>query len=63
MMEKQKVAVLAALAIADSLHTVRDELEGKEEIFKQQTRNCLALVEKALQETGAHDSGREPDGK
>jgi cell division protein ZapA len=48
MMDKHRMAVLAALAIADELHTLRDEAEGLREIFRQQTQSCLHIVEKAL---------------
>jgi cell division protein ZapA len=49
MMEKYRVAVLAALAIADELHTLRNEAEGLQEIFRQQTQSCLQIVERALE--------------
>jgi cell division protein ZapA len=61
--DKQKLAVLTALWIADELHTLRDESEGMQEIFEQETKSCLALVEKALKETDPHDGNHQPDGQ
>ncbi len=44
-------AVLAALAIADELHRVREERGEREEILKEQAERCLNLVERALRKT------------
>jgi cell division protein ZapA len=49
--DTQKVAVLAALAIADELHRVREERGEREEILKEQAERCLTLVERALRKT------------
>lgn len=49
--DTQKVAVLAAIAIADELHRVREERGEREEILKEQAERCLTLVERALRKT------------
>jgi len=49
--DSQKVAVLAALAIADELHHLREERGEREEILKEQAERCLTLVERALRKT------------
>ncbi|MBI3670861.1 MAG: cell division protein ZapA [Acidobacteria bacterium] len=43
-----KVAVLAALAIADELHSLRREQTELEEPLRERAERCLALVERAL---------------
>lgn len=49
--DTQKAAVLAALAIADELHTgLRDRTEH-EELLREQAERCLTLVERALKQT------------
>jgi cell division protein ZapA len=50
--DTHKVAVLAALAIADELHSLRDERSDREELLKEQAERCLTLVERALRQTG-----------
>jgi cell division protein ZapA len=49
--DTQKVAVLAAIAIADELHHLREERGEREEILKEQAERCLTLVERALRKT------------
>lgn len=49
--DTQKVAVLAAIAIADELHRLREERGEREEILKEQAERCLTLVERALKKT------------
>ena len=49
--DTQKVAVLAALAIADELHRVREERGERQEILKEQAERCLTLVERALRKS------------
>jgi len=49
--DTQKVAVLAAIAIADELHRTREERGEREEILKEQAERCLTLVERALKKT------------
>jgi cell division protein ZapA len=51
MIDTQKVAVLAALAISDELHTSRREKGDREELLKEQAEQCLTLVERALKQT------------
>ena len=49
--DTQKAAVLAALAIADELHTARKERGEQEELLREQAERCLTLVERALKQT------------
>lgn len=48
--DTQKVAILAALAIADELHSLRKERSDREELLKEQAERCLTLVERALKQ-------------
>lgn len=48
--DTQKIAVMAALAIADELHTVRSERSDRDELLKEQAERCLNLVERALKQ-------------
>jgi len=49
--DTQKIAVMAALAIADELHNLREERNDREELLKEQAERCLSLVERALKQT------------
>jgi len=49
--DTQKVAILAALAIADELHSLRNEKSDREELLKEQAERCLTLVERALKQS------------
>jgi cell division protein ZapA len=49
--DTQKIAVLAALAIADELHNMRAERSDHEEMLREQAERCLTLVERALKQT------------
>jgi cell division protein ZapA len=49
--DTQKVAVLAALAIADELHTIRKDRVEQEDLLREQAERCLTLVERALKQT------------
>lgn len=49
--DTQKVAILAALAIADELHNFKKERGEREELLKEQAERCLTLVERALRHT------------
>jgi cell division protein ZapA len=49
--DTQKIAVLAALAIADELHNNERELGDREELLREQAERCLTLVERALKQT------------
>ena len=49
--DTQKVAVLAALAIADELHSMKSERSDHEELLREQAERCLTLVERALRKT------------
>lgn len=49
--DTQKLAVLAALAIADELHSLKTELTEEEELLREQAERCLTLVERALKQT------------
>ena len=49
--DTQKVAVLAALAIADELHSTQKERGDREDLLREQAERCLTLVERALKQT------------
>ena len=49
--DTQKVAVLAALAIADELHSLQRDGRDSEELLREQAERCLTLVERALKQT------------
>jgi cell division protein ZapA len=49
--DTQKLAVLAALAIADEFHGVQTERSDREELLREQAERCLTLVERALKRT------------
>ena len=49
--DTQKVAVLAALATADELHSVQRDRGEREELLREQAERCLTLVERALKQT------------
>ena len=46
-----KVAVLTALAVADELHSLREERGEQEEHLREKAERCLNLVERALKQT------------
>lgn len=46
-----KIAVLTALALADELHTLREERGDHEERLREQAERCLNLIERALKQT------------
>ena len=49
--DTQKVAVLAALAIADELHSIQRDRGDHEQLMREQAERCLTLVERALKQT------------
>ena len=49
--DTQKIAVLAALAITDELHSMRNERTDHDELLREQAERCLTLVERALKQT------------
>ena len=49
--DTQKLAVLAALAITDELHSMQRERSEEEELLREQAERCLTLVERALKQT------------
>lgn len=49
--DTHKVAVLAALAIADELHSTQRDRGEEEELLREQAERCLTLVERALKQT------------
>jgi len=51
MVDTQRVAVLAALAVADELQTLRSEREEVEDKLRDRAQRCLSLVERALKQT------------
>ena len=46
-----RVAVLAALAIADELHSLRQERKDLEGSLRERAARCLTLVERALKQS------------
>ena len=46
--DAQRLALMAALAIADELHSLKAQHREREEILKEQAERCLNLVERAL---------------
>jgi len=46
-----RVAVLAALAIADDLESSRKELQQRERSVRERAERCLTLVERALRQS------------
>ena len=49
--DTQKIAVLAALAIADEFRSSEDRLREKEDDLREKAERCLTLVERALKQT------------
>jgi len=49
--DTQKAAVLAALSIADELHSRLRERGEHEDLLREQAERCLTLVERALKQT------------
>ncbi len=49
--DTQKLAVLAALAIADELHSAQSQRSDENELLREQAERCLTLVERALKQT------------
>src|SRR6267378_4728108 len=46
-----RVAVLAAMAIADELHTLRLEKGDRDENLRERAEQCLTILERALKQT------------
>ena len=46
-----RVAVLAALAIADELYDLRQSREDSRKSLRAEAKRCLKLIERALQQT------------
>ena len=51
MVDSLRVAVLAALAIADELHSLRQGQDEKESALRERAQRCLTLVERALKQS------------
>jgi cell division protein ZapA len=49
--DTHKIAVLAALSIADELHSTQRDLGEHNGLLKEQAERCLTLVERALKQT------------
>ena len=49
--DTQKVAVLAALAIADELHSIRDNREQNTDALRERAERCISLIERALEQS------------
>jgi cell division protein ZapA len=46
-----KVAVLAALAIADELYSLRQQKSARDDSLRESAKHCLTLLERALKQT------------
>ncbi len=46
-----RVAVLAALSIADELHSLRQNQEERDRSLRERANRCLTLVERALKQS------------
>jgi len=46
-----RVAVLAAMAIADELHTLQQEKDQRDETLRERAEQCLTALERALKQT------------
>jgi cell division protein ZapA len=46
-----KVAVLAALAMADELHTLRESRHENDDALRERAERCIKLIERALQQS------------
>jgi cell division protein ZapA len=51
MVDSVKVAVLAALAIADELHTLRNNSGQNKDALRERAERCIQLIEKALEQS------------
>jgi cell division protein ZapA len=49
--DTHKIAVLAALSIADELQSSQRDLGENNELIREQAERCLMLVERALKQT------------
>ena len=49
--DTHKIAVLAALSIADELHSTQRDLGEHNDLLREQAERCLTLVERALKQT------------
>ncbi len=49
--DTHKIVVLAALSIADELHSTQRDLGEHNEMLREQAERCLTLVERALKQT------------
>jgi cell division protein ZapA len=46
-----RVAVLAAMAIADELHTLEQQKGQRDESLRERAEQCLTILERALKQT------------
>jgi cell division protein ZapA len=46
-----RVAVLAAMAIADELHTRQNETGHRDDALRERAQQCLTILERALNQT------------
>ena len=46
-----RVAVLAAMAIADELHSLQQEKDQRNETLRERAEQCLTVLERALKQT------------
>lgn len=46
-----RIAVLAAMAIADELHTRQNETGHRDDVLRERAQQCLNILERALNQT------------
>ena len=46
-----RLAVLAAMAIADELHTLQQEKNQRDETLRERAEQCLTVLERVLKQT------------
>jgi cell division protein ZapA len=51
LVDSVKVAVLAALAIADELHTLRNSQGQNSDALRERAERCIKLIERALEQS------------
>jgi cell division protein ZapA len=49
--DSTKVAVLAALSIADELHALRQSTEEKSGVLRDRAERCIELIDRVLQQS------------
>jgi cell division protein ZapA len=49
--DSMRVAVLAAMAMADELHTREDDTGHRDDALRERAQQCLIILERALKQT------------